>query len=90
MNIFGIGFGELLFILVVALLVLGPGRMVELARNLGRQLRELQRAASEVPRLFSLDEEPPPVQRQQTPEGQSQEEPPGSVPQKPQGPAPRE
>ena len=59
MNFFGIGTLELVFILVVALLVLGPIKMVDTARTLGKYLRELQRAASEVPKLLSLDEEPP-------------------------------
>lgn len=84
MNVFGIGFGELLFILVVALLVLGPGKMVELARNLGKSLRDLQRATSEVPRLLSLEEEEPPVQRQQVSERLAQD-PPESEAQGPEG-----
>jgi len=58
MNFFGIGAVELVFVLVVALLVLGPNRMVETARTLGKYVRELQRAASELPKLLSLDEEP--------------------------------
>ncbi|MBI4200115.1 MAG: twin-arginine translocase TatA/TatE family subunit [Chloroflexi bacterium] len=58
MNLFGMGPLELVFVLVVALLVLGPNRMVEAARTLGRQVRTLQRAASEIPRLLSLEEPP--------------------------------
>lgn len=58
MNIFGIGLFELVFILIIAFLVLGPAKMVDTARTLGKALRELQRATSEVPRLFSLEEEP--------------------------------
>ena len=70
MNVFGIGVTELLFVLVVALIVLGPERMTQTARTLGKYMRELQRATAEIPRLFSLDEEPqssPPPQRQQLP-----------------------
>lgn len=43
---FGIGIPELLVILVVALLVLGPQRLPEVARALGKGLGELRRAAS--------------------------------------------
>ena len=43
MNVFGIGNLEILVILVVALLVLGPSRMVDLARTLGRYWSEAQR-----------------------------------------------
>jgi len=42
---FGIGVPELLVILVVALIVLGPQRLPEVARALGKGLGELRRAA---------------------------------------------
>ena len=61
MNFMGIGTLEILFIIVIALLILGPNRMIETARTLGKYIREFQRAASDVPRLLSLDEEPPPA-----------------------------
>ena len=44
MDIFGIGPLELVFVLVIALLVLGPGKMVEMARDMGKYLRDFQRA----------------------------------------------
>lgn len=67
MNFFGMGFAEILLILVVALIVLGPARMIETARTLGRYAREFQRATSEIPRMLSLEDEPsrrPPERRQ--------------------------
>ena len=45
---FGIGPTELLVILVVALLVLGPKRLPELARALGKGLAEFRRATADV------------------------------------------
>jgi sec-independent protein translocase protein TatB len=45
---FNIGAGELAVILVVALLVLGPKRLPELARGLGKLLREFRRQTDEV------------------------------------------
>jgi sec-independent protein translocase protein TatB len=42
-NFFGIGNMELAFILIIAVLVLGPARMVDVARNLGRFWGEAQR-----------------------------------------------
>ncbi len=45
---FGIGATELIVILVVALLVIGPKKLPELARSLGRGLAEFRRATSDV------------------------------------------
>ncbi|MBM4395665.1 MAG: twin-arginine translocase TatA/TatE family subunit [Deltaproteobacteria bacterium] len=51
---FGIGWSEVLIILVVALLVLGPTRLPDIARGLGKGLREFKRAVN------SLDDDSPP------------------------------
>jgi len=45
---FGIGVPELLVILVVALLVLGPQRLPEVAKALGKALAEFRRATSDL------------------------------------------
>ena len=45
---FGIGMPELMVILVVALVVLGPKRLPEIARALGKGLAEFRRATSDV------------------------------------------
>ena len=45
---FGIGSTELIVILIIALLVLGPKRLPELARSLGRGLAEFRRATSDI------------------------------------------
>lgn len=52
-----IGFPELIVIFVVALLVIGPQRLPEVARSLGRTLRELKRATSDLQNSFDLEEE---------------------------------
>jgi sec-independent protein translocase protein TatB len=41
---FGLSFGELLFIGALALIVVGPKQLPELARNLGRFMNDLKRA----------------------------------------------
>ena len=60
-----IGPHELLLVLVVALLVVGPARLPELGRSIGRGLRELRKAQDEVRRSIqvSLDEPPTPPRR---------------------------
>jgi Tat protein translocase TatB subunit len=49
---FGIGMTELLVILVIGLLVLGPKRLPELARSLGRGLAEFRRASLDLRKEF--------------------------------------
>ena len=52
---------ELLIILVIALLVVGPQRLPALGRSIGKGLRELRKAQDEVKRTINvnLDDEPP-------------------------------
>jgi sec-independent protein translocase protein TatA len=66
---FGIGWSELLLILVVALLVLGPTKLPEVAKGLGKGLREFKKALNEIeseeqpkPKdaAYSKEETPPP------------------------------
>jgi sec-independent protein translocase protein TatA len=58
---FNIGPLELMVILIVALLVVGPSKLPEVGRSIGRGLREFRRAQDEVQRSLrlSLDDEPP-------------------------------
>jgi TatA/E family protein of Tat protein translocase len=49
---FGIGMTELLVILTIALVVIGPKKLPELARSLGKGLAEFRRASTEMRREF--------------------------------------
>jgi Tat protein translocase TatB subunit len=62
---FNIGPLELIAILIVALLVVGPRRLPEMSRTIGRGLREFRRTSEEVKRSleFDLDEDEPPPAR---------------------------
>jgi len=55
MGAFGIGTWELLLILVVALIIWGPGRLPEIARMLGRMARTLKRASNDFTSAFMED-----------------------------------
>jgi sec-independent protein translocase protein TatA len=48
MDFMGIGFGELLLILVIAFLAFGPGRMIEISRSLGKTVRAFKKAAGDL------------------------------------------
>jgi len=43
-DLFGIGFGEIMLVLVVALVIWGPGRIVEIGLKMGKLARTLRRA----------------------------------------------
>lgn len=62
MNILGMGTLELLAVLLVAFIFLGPQRMIDAARLLGKASRELRRLTDELPDLV-LDEERPIIHR---------------------------
>jgi Tat protein translocase TatB subunit len=47
MDFFGIGAGELLLILIVALIIWGPSRLPKIARTLGSVTRQLKKATSD-------------------------------------------
>ena len=51
-----IGMTELLIIFGILLLVFGGKKLPELARGLGKSMREFKKAASEVQEEFKMDE----------------------------------
>ncbi|MGX9366705.1 Sec-independent protein translocase protein TatB [Desulfoplanes sp. PS50] len=54
---FGIGTTEILIILVVALIVIGPTKLPEVAKTLGKALGEFKRMSSDVKRTIDLEAE---------------------------------
>lgn len=55
---FNVGMPELILIFVVALLVVGPKRLPELGRQLGRAVSSFKRATMDLKE--ALEQEPPP------------------------------
>lgn len=89
MNLFGLSPGELLLIMMVAMVVLGPEKLPEVAASLGKWIREFRRATEELTaqfadnnpiyelqRAFSLADDPVPV-------APVEEAPPAVVPDEP-------
>lgn len=54
---FGIGSTELVVILVVALIILGPSKLPEIARSLGKALGEFRRVSTDVKRTIEMEAE---------------------------------
>lgn len=54
---FGIGLPELIIIMVIALVVIGPSKLPDLARALGKGLAEFKKASQEIKESLNLDEE---------------------------------
>ena len=62
---FGIGLPELILIMAVALIVVGPEKLPELAKSLGRGIVELKKAASGLKESLEEDDEERPAWDQQ-------------------------
>ncbi len=54
---FGIGMPEMILILAVALIVVGPKRLPELAKSMGRAMGEFKRATSSLKKSMNIEEE---------------------------------
>lgn len=52
---FGVGTSELLVILLIALIVLGPKEIPKVARTLGRAMREFQRVTDELRHTIDME-----------------------------------
>jgi sec-independent protein translocase protein TatA len=88
-----IGFGEILVILLLALMIFGPKRLPEMGRTVGRSLREFRKAAADLRAEIESDTDddvprvPSPADQPQTDADQPQTTPappepprPGEVP----------
>lgn len=62
---FGIGVPELILILVVGLIVFGPGKLPEMGRSLGKGLREFRKASNALTQAINAPDPPPVAPAQQ-------------------------
>jgi TatA/E family protein of Tat protein translocase len=56
-----IGAPELIIILVIALLILGPGKLPEVGASIGKSIREFRKASSDVQDTMNVDTSPLPA-----------------------------
>ena len=54
---FGIGLPEMIIIMVIALIVIGPSKLPELARALGKGMAEFRKATQEIKDSLDIDED---------------------------------
>jgi sec-independent protein translocase protein TatA len=52
---------ELVIILVIALLILGPGKLPEVGASIGKSIREFRKASSDVQDAVKIDASPIPA-----------------------------
>ena len=60
-----IGAPELIIILVIALLILGPGKLPEVGASLGKTIREFRKASTDIQESVKVDTSPLPPSQQQ-------------------------
>jgi sec-independent protein translocase protein TatB len=54
---FGMGMPEIIMILAIALIVIGPRKLPDLGRSLGRAMREFRKATSEFKSSLNIDDD---------------------------------
>ena len=54
---FGIGLPELIIIMVIALIVIGPSKLPDLAKALGKGMAEFRKATQEIKNSLDMDED---------------------------------
>jgi TatA/E family protein of Tat protein translocase len=68
---FGMGISEILVVLVIALIVIGPAKLPEIAKSLGKAMGEFKRATNELKDTIKVPDPP----RSYTPIGISKKAP---------------
>jgi sec-independent protein translocase protein TatA len=58
---------ELVIILVIALVILGPGKLPDVGASLGKSIREFRKASSDVEEAVRVDTSPLPPQQPAAP-----------------------
>src|SRR5213078_1467393 len=81
---------ELVIILVIALLILGPGKLPDVGAALGKSIREFRKASSDVADATRIDTSPLPPQPSQPAAPPSQPAAPPSQPAAPTQAAPKD
>ena len=56
MNLMGMGLPEMAVVLLIAFLVLGPGKSIEMARTVGKIVGELRRSLSDLTTAVTMEE----------------------------------
>ena len=80
-----IGAPELIVILIIALVIIGPGRLPDVGSALGKSIREFRKASSDMAEATRIDTSPLPPSAAPAP---TTPPPPSSVPTAPGVPAP--
>lgn len=69
---FGIGAPEFILIVIIGLVVFGPGKLPELARTIGKGMREFKKATNALTQALNAPDAPVPPAQQPAPPAAAQ------------------
>jgi sec-independent protein translocase protein TatA len=82
MGFLGIGTWEIVLIIVLALIIMGPGKLTETARTLGKIVRNIKRAGSEFTTAVTRELDKPPDEPPKPSKVEKTSAPPPDMPEK--------
>ena len=87
MGFLGIGSWEILLIIILALIVLGPGKLTDFARTLGKTVRAIRKYSTDLTTAVTREldvtrEEPPKEDKQSNPPSATSKDEPKSDPER--------
>ena len=71
MDFFGMGAGEIILILVVAMIIFGPGKLIGISKSLGKMVYNLKKVSSDLTTQITKEIEEKDKEKKRSPQGKT-------------------